>query len=342
MKPQKLKSGNWNVRVYLGKDENGKSIIRSVTAPTRKAVIEEAVSLSHKAKGKNLNVREAVDAFIDARESVLSPHTVRGYHSVYKHHIENDGIGVVPLDMLTDGHVQKWVSRLVQAGLSPKSVRNAYGLFSAAMLYHNRRLVFNVRFPQRQRPKLHTPTTEEVMAVAEAARQTNYELYKAILLGAVGMMRRGEICALTAEDLDFKRNTISVTKALALTEDNEIVVKPPKNESSNRTVIMPKSVMDKLPHEGKVVDMTPNAVTIAFRKLLKKECLPSFRFHDLRHYAASIAASSSVGASVESIKARGGWATDGMMKRVYINQLGDEVDKDTQAITKYYDENFHQ
>ena len=46
MKPEKLKSGNWRCKVYLGMDENGKKLFKSVTAPTRKEAIAKAAELA--------------------------------------------------------------------------------------------------------------------------------------------------------------------------------------------------------------------------------------------------------------------------------------------------------
>lgn len=337
MKPRKLKSGSWNVYVYVGKDADGKKHYRSVTKPTRKECLTEAMKLSVRKVGV-LRVGEAVERYLDAKKAVLSPNTYRSYLAIFRNHIQPDAFAIIPIDVLTDSQVQKWVSKLA-AKESAKTVKNIYGLFLAAVKFEDVRIAFNVRLPQRKAARLHTPTTAEVEKVLELAKG-NDPLYRAIILGAVGMMRLGEICALTAEDIDRKKHTITINKSMALSADNTIVIKPPKTDASNRTIVVPGYVIDMMPKEGSIIGSSPNAVSIAFRKLIKKADVVPFRFHDLRHYAASIAASSSVGASVESIKARGGWATDGMMKRIYINQIGDEVDKDTRAINDFYERNF--
>lgn len=334
MKPRKLKSGSWNVSVYVGKDENGKKHYRSVTAKTRKECLTKAQGITVK-HGEYMRVTDAVTEFLTAKRNVLSPNTYRAYLAIYNNHIKESVIGAVPISLLTDSIVQKWVSRLALEA-APKTVKNIYGLFSAALRFEDNRITFNVKLPQSKMQKLHTPTTAEVKAVLELAKP-NPPLYRAILLGAVGMMRLGEICALTADDVNREKNTVTINKAAALTADHKVVIKPPKTDASNRTILLPKNVTEVLPKQGKIVDMTPNAVSMAFRKLIRKADVVPFRFHDLRHYAASIAASSSIGASVESIKARGGWATDGMMKRIYINRLADEVDKDTMMILNYYE-----
>ena len=330
MKPKKLKSGNWNVRVYVGKDADGKSITRSVTAPSRKEVIKKAVEIERMSKGESLTVSQSVEKYLEMKQKVLSPNTYRCYVSMFQNNIANDPLSVVPANLASDRHIQLWINRLIDKELSPKSIRNNYALIMASLSHS-----FSVKLPQRKQPRLHTPSTEEVSKVLAIALP-NKDLYRAILLGAVGMMRRGEIAALSADDFDFTRNTVTIDKAVALDNNNIYTIKPPKNDSSNRTIILPKFVMDEMPRQGPVISCTANAISTAFGKLIRKAGVTPFRFHDLRHYAASIAASSSVGASVESIKARGGWATDGMMKRVYINRIGDEIDKDTANINDYY------
>lgn len=333
MKPRKLPSGSWNVRVIVGQDPSGKPIYKSITEKKRKDAVYKA-SIVRMDKD-DMTVSQMVMAYISQKDSVLSPNTYRGYMGIFRANIDGSIFGEQRISLLTNSIVQRWVSDLAKTS-SPKTVKNCYSLFSASLKMFYPRLVFTVKLPQVMRRKLHTPSTSEINEILSSAKEYNYELYKAILIGAVGMMRQGEIAALTAEDCDFKRNTIHVYKAQAYTQAGQFIIKPPKNESSNRVIVMPEFVMKLLPKEGKLVDLNIMQISSYFRKLMAKTDLPHFRFHDLRHYAASIAASSSVGASVETIKARGGWASDSMMKRVYIDQIGDEVDKDTKAITNYF------
>ena len=340
MKPRKTKSGKWNVSVCVGVGADGKRIWKSVTRKTKTECIQAATEMSV-SSNKVIRVEETVRRYLEAKQAVLSPTTYRCYLSVYKNHIKDDIFGFMPIDFLTDSHIQRWVSRLA-ATESAKTVRNVYGLVSASLRFADRRLAFNVTLPQRSVQKLHTPSTSEVEKVLALCKEWDEVLYRAALLAAVGMMRLGEICALTADDIDRTKNTITINKSIALSANNELIVKPPKTETSNRTIVLPKFVIDQLPEEGRIVGKAPNAISIQFRKLMdrNKDKVTPFRFHDLRHYAASIAASSSVGASIESIKARGGWATDGMMKRIYINQIGEEIDKDTKSIISYFERHF--
>lgn len=331
MKACKLPSGNYRVQAYY-KDEFGVVHRPSFTAPTKAEAMKMALEAEKSARAP-ISVYDAVSRYIELKKQVLSPSTYRGYEGILRTQIAGSPLSLVSLNELTVAQVQGWVSE-ISVYLSPKSVQNSYGLLAAALKLYAPDLAIRAKLPQKKRPQLYTPSTSDVNLLLDLSRGT--ELYKAILLGAVGMMRRGEIAALTAEDLDFKKNTISVTKAQVKTKDGDHVIKAPKTDASYRVIVMPPAVMKAFPKKGPVVDLNASQITSKFQKLVKKSGLPNIRFHDLRHYAASIAASSSIGASVEAIKARGGWSGDSMMKRVYINQIGDEVDKDTKAINSYF------
>lgn len=58
-------------------------------------------------------------------------------------------------------------------------------------------------------------------------------------------LRKGEILALTWDDVDFENNTVAVTKAAAMVKGEQIV-KVPKTRNSYRVVSIPHSVTEKL------------------------------------------------------------------------------------------------
>jgi len=333
MNIRKLKDGRFSARVYIGRDAGGKMIRKTVTGSSKKDVEKKAALLDITIS--NQTVGFAVKEYLAIKQPVLSPATYRSYSCMYRNHIAPAPISAVSIDALTPSIVQRWISTMA-AQTSAKTTKNVYGLFTAAVNLQAPDLHFHTKLPQRKAAALHTPTTEEVSKVLEYAREHDFEAYKGILLAAVGMMRCGEICALTAEDIDRKRNTVRINKSQCRTAGGEHVIKPPKTESSNRIVVLPEFVIEQLPRKGKVVEYTSSLLSNRFIKISSRCDVPHFRFHDLRHYAASIAASSSVNISLESIKARGGWSTDSMMKRVYINQIGDVVDKDTETINAFY------
>ncbi|MBQ7145989.1 MAG: site-specific integrase [Lachnospiraceae bacterium] len=334
MKAEKLPSGNYRVRVYMGRDGNGKAIRKSVTAKTKQEALRKAALLQPVPDGEK-TLSEAALEYIEIKEPVISPSTHRGYMKIHRTTIANNIIGSIQLERLTTPQIQRWVSDLARDH-SPKTVRNCYGFLTAVLGMYVPDMRFRIRLPQRQPVQLHTPTTEEINAVLAVADD---QLRIAILLGATAMMRRGEIAALTAEDVDFMRCRIRINKSLAKTDFGNWVEKPPKTVAGNRTVEINKELLALFPREGSIVGLLPDSISMRFTRALKKAGLPRFRFHDLRHYAASIAASSAIGAGTLTIQARGGWETDHVLKRTYEHSLADQEKKDTAAILTFFSKN---
>lgn len=336
MKAEKTKSGKYRVRVFVGRDSDGKQHFKSVTADTKAEALKAAKKLDWRMTD-NITVQEAVERYLVLKAKVISPSTLRSYKGIYENHIEKQMIGSVKLSALTPVKVQSWVSELA-GKVSAKTVKNCYGLFTAAVATFAPELHFYTKLPQRMRPDTHTPSSLDVLKLAEFAHQLGkVDLFRAILLGSVCMMRRGEICALTVSDIDFEHNTIRINKSQVRTATG-YAIKPPKTESSNRIIVAPQVVMLNMPKEGdRVVNINAEILSRNFAKLVKRLGIEHCRFHDLRHYGASILATGAAGVSTEAIKARGGWSGDSMMKRVYINQIGKEIDKETELINDFFD-----
>ena len=62
------------------------------------------------------------------------------------------------------------------------------------------------------------------------------------------------------------------------------------------------------------------------------------RFHDLRHYAASIM--HSIGIPDQYIMERGGWSSDAILKSVYRNVLKDKNNEFTDKTNEYFKNKF--
>lgn len=66
--------------------------------------------------------------------------------------------------------------------------------------------------------------------------------------------------------------------------------------------------------------------------------LPHFRFHDLRHYSASI--QHALGIPDAYIMQRGGWKNDGVLKQVYRHTLEEKTAEMNRKVNGYF-ENLH-
>lgn len=334
----KLPSGNVRRRVYIGRDASGKRMYKSFTAESKDALdiavgawkAAGGVEAEQAEKDPALSVAEAVRRYIDLKSGVLSPATVKGYEADAKNYITHDSIGLRDVNELTTRDAQLWISTLSEK-LSPKTVKNAYGLFISSVRLFRPGWDPKVTMPQRRPPELYCPSDADVKALLAAAKDPELEI--AILLAAFGPMRRSEICALTSADIHG--NTITINKALVQNKDKDWELKGTKTVSSNRSIEMPPFVIDRLKGiKGRIIKSTPSGLSDKFQRAIREADCPRFRFHDLRHYGASIM--HAIGVPDKYIMARGGWASDGVMKRVYQNVIQEEQAKQTAVINDHF------
>ena len=257
--------------------------------------------------------------------------------ALFKECYEKKEEGFLRLVDLTNMIVQGYVTQISQI-YSPKSVKNIYSLFLAAITYVDPTLHFRVVLPQKKIRETTVPTDQEVQALINAA---NRDLKVAICLAAFGTLRAGEVCGLTYGDLDPKTRFIHVHRDIVHDEYGQWVLKEsPKNDSSNRYVELPQEVIDLIgtgdPGQ-RIVPVVPNTITNSFCRL-RQRCGVNIRFHDLRHYSASIM--HAIGIPDQYIMDRGGWKTDGTLKAIYRNVLQDKKNDFIDRTNKYFSENF--
>ena len=73
----------------------------------------------------------------------------------------------------------------------------------------------------------------------------------------------------------------------------------------------------------------------AFKRVLKNNNLPDMRFHDLRHYQASIL--HALGVPDKYIMQRGGWTTDSTLKNIYQHTMADKQKEFDDIAIKHFD-----
>lgn len=327
-KASKLPSGNWRCKAQ--KTINGIATVKSFTAPTKKEAEYLAHSwvLEENETVYNLTLKNACERYIEAKRNTLSPTTIKSYKIYASNYLKN--IMEKPIDKISRETLQIAFNEEA-ASLSPKSMRNLHGLISAVFKMFRPGFILNTTLPQKKKVDMYIPTDQDIKRLLKAVEGTYLEV--PILLAAFGPLRRGEIFALTSDDL--KGNSIIVNKAVCIGEDGKIVTKTPKNYSSNRVVYLPDFVVDKIKDiQGPLVSCHPNSLSKAFSRVLKENDIPHFRFHDLRHYNVSICKAMNI--PDEYIMARGGWATNYTMNNVYAHTLNDVKDAVTTKIIDHF------
>lgn len=331
---KKLPSGSWRCQVYdfteILPDGTKKRHYKSFTVADPSArgkrkceamAAEWAAEKESRATESDMSFGEALEQYITSREAVLSPTTIHNYRSTQRNHLKT--LMDINVSQITQEDIQNAINRETRAGMSPKSIRNIHGLISAVMSTYRPEFALQTALPKKMRVDLYIPSDNDVKRLLEACRGTELEL--PILLAAFGPMRRGEICALTSDDING--NIVHVCRNMVQHDlpggGIEWILKAPKSYAGDRYINYPDFVADKFKGlEGRIVHITPGALSDRFADKLRVLGLPHFRFHDLRHYSASI--QHALGIPDAYIMQRGGWETDSTLKGVYRHALADQ------------------
>ena len=283
MKVEKLKSGNYRIRVIIGHDDSGKPLRKSFTHHDKKHLLAVAHQYAdvHRNVSRRKTVEQAAESFLSAKTPVLSPSTVRAYTSIKKTLIREHGAFCgLYIDDMKQSDAQHLINSLVAKGNSPKTVRNVHAFLTASFKYQGERFP-EVNLPQKEKPVIHIPDEDIAKKIADAAKGTRLEVPVALAFFA---LRRSEICALSKDDL--YDNVIHIHKAAVYGADKAIHVKNPKTYTSDRYIRIPAELAEKIRAQG-VCDYTPAGLSHAFKRMLKTNGLPDYRLHDLRHFFVS-------------------------------------------------------
>lgn len=339
-KAHKLPSGKWRCQIFISEDHIPPRM--SFTADT--AGEAEFLALQYKREYKrkqspeNLTVGEAIDKYIENRSVVLSPRTIKGYKEDRARYFQS--IMDIRLPNLSQEDVQKAVNADAKS-YSPKTIRNMHGLLSATLAKFYPDFSLHTHLPQKKK-RLDdiTPEDEDIERLIKATEGQRIQI--AIILGACVGLRRSEISALKRSDINEKNSTITVQRAMVLNDEDKWTIKGTKTYESTRVLDVDPIMIQKilaLEDRGEyIVGLLPSTITRTFWEV-RNELGLSFRYHDLRHYNASI--QHALGIPDKYIMQRGGWSTDYTMKRVYRHALQKKT-KEASSLINDHMKNFIQ
>lgn len=342
------------VSMELGRDESGKRLKRYRTFHTLAAArnglrdfhagLERERELERKlAPAQELDLAHWLEYWMD---SIVRPNraetTVYAYQKIIDNHID-PALGTVPLKRLTPKMVQEYYTETQRtSGLSSNTMRRHHDLLSSALRSAVRQDVIPASPMERvEPPKVRTTESyfynnQELKLLYQKIEGNILEL-AVKLAGSLGM-RREEICGLKWENVDLRRHLVLIREARTAYGAN-IVQKETKNRASVRTLYLPDEVYlilererarqqqerclqspaynptDHVILEAKGAPYSPNALSLAFTRFVRKNDLPRLTFHGLRHTFATIA--SCQGASLFDIGKALGHATPATTGRIY-------------------------
>jgi integrase len=166
-------------------------------------------------------------------------------------------------------------------------------------------------------------------------------------------LRKGEICGLKFEDVDFDNHTINVKRNLLYLPGKGVFEDTPKNESSIRKISVSGNIIQllrqhKISHMKKEImvgdqwnetgyiftawngsPLHPDTISAWFRKLVKYYDLPNVSIHSLRHTSATMLLMN--GLPVKAVSSRLGHTNAVTTSQIYSHAL-QSVDKQAAEI----------
>ena len=181
------------------------------------------------------------------------------------------------------------------------------------------------KLPKVQKREQRILSEEDISDLVKYSENNPFRL--PLLLALYGGLRREEVAALRWIDVDFKRKALLIRQAITRTSKGTEVLKETKNQTSTRTVSMPRFVIDELKAAAKTnervvvtpsgqpyrLDSYPQAIRRLVEKInedrkkendyiiskakekgtsinhdLIKAPMPMVTYHDLRHTHAAM------------------------------------------------------
>lgn len=258
----------YKLAMYAGKDENGKSILIRKKRLTKKQALElyyqykmQIASGEYKpVEHKRMHFKELFSMWVKIYADTVEESTLATTSNIFNNHIL-PVLGNIYVDKLTVAKCQ---------GIAQQWKKEAPRTFKRYIRYVNNVLDYGVNLellasnPMRKivRPKVkrqvkkkfddyyNKEELETFLNDCKASKSTKIFTFFRVL--AYSGMRKEEILALTWEDIDFNKNTISINKALKMGLKNRLYVDTTKTADSVRVLNMDSQTMNYLREWKKV------------------------------------------------------------------------------------------
>ena len=307
------KIGNYNLEKVGNHSYRLKKIIKGRTIrisfdhkPSEREITLRLAERIQDEGGKPDTLRNCITEYIADRESILSPNSVRTY---------NNFIAVLSKSLLdkniydiAQSDIQKEINKYAKTH-APKTVRSLHGFISSVFKVYRPQFTLSTSLPRNDIKPRFRPNSDHISDILEATEGT--PLHVCVQLGILSL-RRGEICALTLDDLDGNRLTVNKTLVY---NKGWLVKESAKTEESNRVIYIPDSLAEEIKEQGFIYNLSPQKLNDHLHKITNQLGIPHFRFHDLRSYFASYA--SALNIPEADIMKMGGWKSDFVFKRIY-------------------------
>lgn len=325
MKLEKLPSGSYRVRKTI---EHKTHTLIYDHKPNKVELDRDIAKLYSSAKKKDVKItfKEAAKVYVESKKNVLSPRTVKEYTETPQR--LSEGFVSLPLDKITQLDIQTEINALAKTK-SPKTVRNYHAFISSVLRLYYPDLIINTTLPLKRKNEPYIPSEDDVKKVLAYVKEHKPNFYACLVLAAYGL-RRSEILAITADDVDG--NILTINKAKVLNSDKKWVIKGTKTTESERKLTIPKDIAKEIKKNGYAFNCYPNDIYKVLKKACEASNVPVFSMHKLRHYFASKLLSENV--DITTVMALGGWQSPAVLQKHYAHAMEKKKKDALDIITK--------
>ena len=303
------KSSYYMEYMYNGERYSQTVKATSLSEANRKlALFVSAIEKGQYSKESNITFVEFAQLFLDKYAvDNLSPTTVIDYKSRLNKYILND-FGRMKLSSIRRLHVQEFANKLVKEyNLSSKTAKNYIKLISSILgkavewEYLQNNVADKVSIPknfEKPKKKVILYSYDETRLFLDALehcedKELQMAIYSSFVLGG----RRGEILAISTDDINFNKLYIDVSNAKIKIKGG-VQIKDTKTEKERR-VYVPKTYMDMLEDyiinylgnrstDTPLFTMYPDTYSKKFKRFLHDNNLREINLKDLRALNESI------------------------------------------------------
>lgn len=327
--PKQLPSGKWHVQVMVQGRRMGKTFRTKEEASYWAAGVKTRCREAEKSP-RDMTVGELLDRYIMSKDSVLSPSTIAGYKRIRRNWTKS--FTQIRLADLTQERVQRQINLMAKTK-SPKSIRNAHGLLTAALAEFWPEKVLRTTLPQKRRYEAAIPSQKDIVCLAATAEGRPIEL--PFLLAVWMGLRVSEIRGLTWDCIEGDMLHI---KQAVVDGEHGPEIKGTKTYSGDRWIRLPpriRALIERQPHQDAfIVHMSGQAIYKAFSRLCEKSGVQHYRFHDLRHMQASVMLA--LGIPDKYAMERMGHASTNMLKTVYQHTMQETREQVADMVDDYF------
>ena len=343
---------------YLEYMCNGERYSQSVKASSpSEARTKLALFVAEVEKGKfrkdiSMTFTELAQLFIDKYATDnLSPTTLRDYKSRLNKYICGE-IGSIKITKLKRLQIQELANKLVsEYNLSSKTAKNNIAIVSSILSkgiewdYLDYNVADKISIPknfEKQKRKVILYSYDEIKLFLEKLEQLeNKELQIAIYTSFYTGARRGEVMALTFNDINFKKCSIDLNK-------NKVTVKGGTQEKDiktgkNRLFYVPNTYINKVKEyynylgnpkkDTKLFNIHPDTFSKNFKQFLRDNNLRDINLKDLRALNESILVNK--GLDVVSVSKRLGHLPS-TATNYYLDQIPEEDKKASEILQNLF------